>query len=56
MFTARKETGKDLKELVMKNHIGFIGLGNMGMGMARNILKAGSPSQPMTSVKSLCGK
>ena len=27
----------------MKNHIGFIGLGNMGMGMARNILQAGLP-------------
>jgi 3-hydroxyisobutyrate dehydrogenase len=27
----------------MKDPIGFIGLGNMGMGMARNLLKAGFP-------------
>jgi len=27
----------------MKDPIGFIGMGNMGMGMARNILKAGFP-------------
>ena len=27
----------------MKDPIGFIGLGNMGLGMARNILKAGFP-------------
>jgi len=27
----------------MKNNIGFIGLGNMGMGMAKNIIKAGFP-------------
>jgi 3-hydroxyisobutyrate dehydrogenase len=27
----------------MKDRIGFIGLGNMGLGMARNILKAGFP-------------
>jgi 3-hydroxyisobutyrate dehydrogenase-like beta-hydroxyacid dehydrogenase len=27
----------------MKDPIGFVGLGNMGLGMARNILKAGFP-------------
>ncbi len=27
----------------MKDSIGFVSLGNMGLGMARNILKAGFP-------------
>jgi len=27
----------------MKEQIGLIGLGNMGMGMAKNLLKAGFP-------------
>jgi len=27
----------------MKDPVGFVGLGNMGLGMARNILKAGFP-------------
>jgi 3-hydroxyisobutyrate dehydrogenase len=30
-------------ETAMKDPIGFIGLGNMGLGMAQNILKAGFP-------------
>jgi 3-hydroxyisobutyrate dehydrogenase-like beta-hydroxyacid dehydrogenase len=27
----------------MKESVGFIGLGNMGLGMAKNLLKAGFP-------------
>ena len=27
----------------MKEPVGFIGLGNMGLGMAKNLLKAGFP-------------
>ncbi len=44
----------------MKNHIGFLGLGNMGMGMAKNILQAGFPlvaydiqEEPLKKIKTL---
>lgn len=44
----------------MKNHIGFIGLGNMGMGMAKNILQTGFPlvaydiqEEPLKKIKAL---
>lgn len=46
----------------MKDPIGFIGLGNMGMGMARNLLKAGFPvvafdlrKEPLEEVRRLGG-
>ncbi|MDO9210467.1 MAG: NAD(P)-dependent oxidoreductase [Deltaproteobacteria bacterium] len=45
---------------MMKNHIGFIGLGNMGMGMAKNILQTGFPlvaydiqEEPLKKIKAL---
>jgi 3-hydroxyisobutyrate dehydrogenase-like beta-hydroxyacid dehydrogenase len=45
---------------MMKNHIGFLGLGNMGMGMAKNILQAGFPlvaydiqEEPLKKIKAL---
>lgn len=45
---------------MMKNHIGFLGLGNMGMGMAKNILQAGFPlvaydiqEEPLEKIKTL---
>lgn len=45
---------------MMKNHIGFLGLGNMGMGMAKNILQAGFPlvaydiqEEPLKKIKTL---
>ncbi len=44
----------------MKDLIGFIGLGNMGLGMARNILKAGFPligydlrEEPLRAIRAL---
>lgn len=47
----------------MKKNIGFIGLGNMGMGMAKNILKAGFPliaydirEEPLREIKELGAK
>ena len=47
----------------MKDPIGFIGLGNMGLGMARNILKAGFPligcdlrEEPLRAIGALGGE
>jgi 3-hydroxyisobutyrate dehydrogenase len=47
----------------MKDSIGFIGLGNMGLGMARNILKAGFPligydvrEEPLREIEGLAGQ
>jgi len=47
----------------MKDSIGFIGLGNMGLGMARNILKAGFPligydvrEEPLRVIEALAGQ
>jgi 3-hydroxyisobutyrate dehydrogenase-like beta-hydroxyacid dehydrogenase len=47
----------------MKEEIGFIGLGNMGLGMARNILKAGFPliahdlrREPLAKIKEWGGR
>jgi 3-hydroxyisobutyrate dehydrogenase-like beta-hydroxyacid dehydrogenase len=49
-------------EVVMKDPVGFIGLGNMGMGMARNLLKAGFPvvafdirKEPLQEIQRLGG-
>jgi 3-hydroxyisobutyrate dehydrogenase len=46
----------------MKDPVGFIGLGNMGMGMARNLLKAGFPvvafdirKEPLPEIQRLGG-
>ena len=46
----------------MKDPVGFIGLGNMGMGMARNLLKAGFPivafdirKEPLQEIQRLGG-
>jgi 3-hydroxyisobutyrate dehydrogenase len=50
-------------ENAMKDSIGFIGLGNMGLGMARNILKAGFPligydlrEEPLREIEGLAGQ
>ena len=47
----------------MKDAIGFVGLGNMGLGMARNILKAGFPligydlrKEPLRVIEGLGGQ
>jgi len=47
----------------MKDPIGFVGLGNMGLGMARNILKAGFPligydlrKEPLRVIEGLGGQ
>jgi 3-hydroxyisobutyrate dehydrogenase-like beta-hydroxyacid dehydrogenase len=47
----------------MKDPIGFVGLGNMGLGMARNILKAGFPligydvrEEPLRAIKEIGGQ
>jgi 3-hydroxyisobutyrate dehydrogenase-like beta-hydroxyacid dehydrogenase len=50
-------------EMAMKDSIGFIGLGNMGLGMARNVLKAGFPligydlrEEPLRVIEGLGGR
>jgi 3-hydroxyisobutyrate dehydrogenase len=47
----------------MKDPIGFVGLGNMGLGMARNILKAGFPliaydirEEPLRAIEGIGGQ
>ncbi len=50
-------------EKTMRDPIGFIGLGNMGLGMARNILKAGFPlvaydvrEEPLRAIEGVGGE
>jgi 3-hydroxyisobutyrate dehydrogenase len=50
-------------ETAMKDPIGFVGLGNMGLGMARNILRAGFPlisydvrEEPLRAIEGMGGQ